>query len=241
MFLLVIIILGLIAYYYPYITGKIVNNKVSYEREKAFVLRVVDGDTIETNVGTVRLLGINTPEKGKAYYSDAKDSLRSEIENKSVELLRDGDDTDKYNRKLRYVFLGDRLINVEVVERGLATTFMIDNLNEDYKNKFVSAEKFARQNAVDLWKKSSDECADCIKLVEINADQEFFVIRNDCESLCDLKGWIVKDDANHFFYLDNLDQGEEKRYDSKTKLWNDDHDRFFMRDSSGDLVVFYSY
>ncbi|MEK6859400.1 MAG: hypothetical protein AABX54_01165 [Nanoarchaeota archaeon] len=58
-FLLIIIVLGLLAYYYPYLTGKSVSNNINYEREKAFVLRVIDGDTIETDLGTIRLLGVN--------------------------------------------------------------------------------------------------------------------------------------------------------------------------------------
>lgn len=63
-FLLIIILLALLSYYYPYLqsitTGKsIINDDINYQKEPAFVTRVVDGDTIETNLGTIRLLGIN--------------------------------------------------------------------------------------------------------------------------------------------------------------------------------------
>ncbi len=66
-FILIIILLGLLAYYYPNIeslaTGKSISNaNQEYPREPATVIRVVDGDTIETDLGTIRLLGINTPK-----------------------------------------------------------------------------------------------------------------------------------------------------------------------------------
>ena len=65
-FFLIIICLGLFSVYYPNLTGQSVFEE--YEFEEAIVIRVIDGDTIETDLGTVRLLGINTPEKGKPYY-----------------------------------------------------------------------------------------------------------------------------------------------------------------------------
>ncbi len=245
-FLLIILILAILSIYWPQLTGKsIINSPVEYSRETVFITRVIDGDTIETDIGTIRLLGINTPEKKKPYYQEAKDFLINEIENKSVELLRDKEDVDRYERKLRYVFYENRLINVEIVERGLATTFMLDDLNEKYKSKFVNAEKFARDNEIGLWKKSNDKCASCIKLVELKPNEDYFIIKNECDFDCDLNGWLVKDDANHFFSLSDLNSGESIKYDSlkifKAEVWNDNGDRFFMRDDEGKLVVFYEY
>jgi len=242
-FFLIIILLGILSVYYDRITGNFVsdvNNK--YEKELAFVIRIIDGDTISVNlnnsVETIRFLGINTPEKGKPYYSEAKDYLK-EIENKSIEVLRDFEDVDKYDRKLRYVFYENRLVNAEILEQGLATSFMIKGLN--YENKLKTAEDFAKNNEKGLWDRSSDRCSECIKLAELNSEEEFFIIENNCDFNCDLEGWEVKDDANHFFKLNDLNAGSEERYDSKTSIWNNDGDRFFMRDNEGKLVVFYEY
>lgn len=240
-FVLLILVLGVLAYYWPVITGGAVKNQ-DYEPEPAFVLRVIDGDTIEVelneNKETIRFLGINTPEKGKEYYEEAKDYLK-EVENKSIEVLRDLEDVDKYDRKLRYVFYNRRLINVEILQEGLATSFMLDGLK--YENKFKTAEEFAKKNEINLWEKSSDKCASCINLVELNYTDEFFIIKNICSFNCDLNGWLVKDDANHFFKLNSLNSGEEEKYESKIKVWNDDGDRFFMRDDKGKLVIFEEY
>lgn len=235
LFFLIIILLGIFAYYYPSLTGKTIKD---YSRENAIVKKVIDGDTIETDIGIVRLLGINTPEKNKPLYQEAKDFLINEIENKSIELLRDHQDLDRYGRKLRYVFYNNSLLNVEIIQRGLATTFIIENLK--YKEKFINAEKFARANEIGLWEKSENKCADCIILINLNPIEDFFTIRNNCPFKCELNSWVVKDNANHFVYLSSLDPKEERTFHKKD-IWNNDHDRFFMRDEKGDLVIFYEY
>ena len=50
----------------------------------------------------------------------------------------------------------------------------------------------------------------------------------------------MKDNANHFFKLDDLDSGKNKKYESKN-IWNNDGDRLFMYDDEGKLVIFYEY
>lgn len=241
-FVIVIILLALLSIYYPHLTGESISDSQNYERESAFVTRVIDGDTVKVNLNgneeTIRLLGINTPEKGKPYSKKATEFLM-QIENHSVEVLRDKEDIDKYDRKLRYVFYENELLNAEILQEGLATSFMLDGLK--YEKKLKSAENYARNNEIGLWIKSKERCALCIELIELNYTEEFFIISNNCNFDCNLSGWIVKDDANHFFKLSDLYPGEEKKYSSETKIWNDEGDRFFMRDKIGGLVVFYEY
>ena len=75
-------------------------------KDTAIVLRIIDGDTIEIeNKTSVRLLGINTPEKGEKYYLEAKGFLEDLILNKTIELEAGREDKDKYQRALRYVLL----------------------------------------------------------------------------------------------------------------------------------------
>jgi micrococcal nuclease len=250
-FLLIVIILVLIAYYYPYITGNASSlanqNSNKFVRESGIVTKVVDGDTIHVNINgkdeIIRFLGINTPEKGKEYYEEAKNFLINEIGNRQVEILGDITDKDQYGRKLRYVFYENRLINLEILEQGLGTSFMLEDLK--YKDKFVRAEGFAKDNGIGLWKKSSDLCANCIKLIELNPKIDFFIIKNECQFNCNLTGWLVKDDANHFFKIESIGSFESRQYSSieifKKEVWNDNGDRFFMRDSKGELVIFYEY
>jgi len=246
-FLLIILLLGILAYLLvendKIISGNIVKTS-EYKKETVFVSKVVDGDTIKDLSGnSYRLLGINTPEKAKPYYQEAKNFLIEGIENKSVEVLRDATDKDQYGRKLRYVFYDNRLINVEILEKGFATSFMLDSLI--YENKLKTAENFAKENQIGLWERSSDICASCISLEKLEPIEDYFIIKNNCNHNCILAGWLVKDDANHFFKIDNLNAGDDKKYDSmiifKKEVWNDKGDRFFMRDKNGKLVVFYEY
>ena len=236
-FLTIIFLLSMLSVYYPKITGKGI--KEEYQKEPAFATRVIDGDTIVADNNThIRLLGINAPEKSMKEYAEAKNFLR-QIENKSIEILRDSEDTDRYERKLRYVFYDNRLINAEILKQGLATYFMVEGLK--YEKELEDAEEYARENELGLWKKSREICADCIKLAELNQTDEFFILENRCGFNCSLDGWIVKDEANHVFKLINMDASKTEKYNSKQKVWNDNKDRFFMRDKNGNLVVFYEY
>lgn len=147
-FLGIILFLALLSVYYPYLTGEKEVFGKDYEKESCFVNRVIDGDTLVCDNETIRLLGIDTPEKGEEYYQEAKDFLK-QVEGKEVEVLRDWENLGKYKRKLRYVFYNGRLFNIELLEQGLAKAFIIEDLK--YKDKIVQAEKFAKDNCLVLW------------------------------------------------------------------------------------------
>ncbi len=149
-FMIIVILLSVLSIFYPYLTGEKIISPVEYEKEKCFVNRVIDGDTLVCNNETIRLLGIDTPEKGEGYYQEAKDFLMI-VEGKNVETLRDWDDLGKYYRKLRYIFYEGRLINAEIVEQGLAIAFMTDDLK--YEQKFFYAEEYARESCLGIWEK----------------------------------------------------------------------------------------
>jgi micrococcal nuclease len=119
-FFLIIISLSLLSIIYPHLTGQSIlkTSSMEYEKESATLMRVVDGDTIKVDMDgkeeTIRLLGVNTPEKGQIGYESAKVFLYL-LENKSIFLLRDKEDSDRYDRKLRYLFYESRLVNVEIL------------------------------------------------------------------------------------------------------------------------------
>lgn len=230
LFLTVMILLIDLAYFYPYLTGEVVR----YEIEPALATKILDGDTIEINNQTrVRLLCINSPEKGKPYYEEAKLFL-TKIDNKEIGILRDSEDRDRYNRSLRYIFYDGEMVNKEILEQGLAHVYLCAGLR--YEKELQKAEEKARENEIGIWKKSTSECAGCIELLELNAEEEFFILKNNCNLDCKLEG---KDEANHFFKIGML-AGEEKRIESKGNIWNNDGDRLFLRDGEG-LVLYYSY
>lgn len=87
------------------------------------VTRVIDGDTVETSAGyTIRMLGIDTPEKGQCGYEEAKDLLSVLILDKQINVGAGGNSEkeDKYGRKLLYIELDGVDINLYMIQSGRA-------------------------------------------------------------------------------------------------------------------------
>ena len=90
----------------------------------AQVERIVDGDTLVlTNGEKVRLIGIDTPERGEEYYSEAGDYLGNLTLNKTLYLEQDISDKDKYDRSLYYIYTDDLFVNAEMVSSGYAKSY----------------------------------------------------------------------------------------------------------------------
>lgn len=131
---------------------------------------IYDGDTLQVeNIGKVRLLGIDTPESKDSgrdgYYLKrhkiSRKKLRSiakqakkfnirHVKNKQVRLEFDQDKTDKYGRKLAYIYLPDgRMLNQLLLEKGLA--FVFRRFDFKYKKDFLKTEKEAQLTQQGLW------------------------------------------------------------------------------------------
>lgn len=109
---------------------------------------VIDGDTFVLNNGdTIRLLGIDTPEKGDALYDRAGYELQRRITGR--QLTFEGNTEDKYGRKLREVFAEGTHVNVELVQDGWARTFMLENTK--YKPLLDKAQEEARTERKGIW------------------------------------------------------------------------------------------
>lgn len=246
MFILVIILLGVFSVNYPRLTGDTIGQEqTEYPKEEAVLIKVTDGDTIHALVNgedrTVRMLGINAPEKNMPLAAESAAFL-GQFVNKTIYLQRDEEDEDKYHRKLRYVFAGDGMLNLELLELGLVNAYIMDNLA--YGSDILRAEEQARNLKIGIWKKSSQECAQCITLDELNAKEEFFVIENTCEFQCELKGWFAKNSGRSSFFLDPMQAEEARIYKSEIlnrEVWNNEHDKFFIFDNNGELVYYSEY
>jgi endonuclease YncB( thermonuclease family) len=85
------------------------------------VVEVIDGDTVDLGNGErVRLVGIDTPERGECGYEKAADALSALVLGRQVELARSDEDRDQYDRLLRYVDVDRIDAGLELVRRGLA-------------------------------------------------------------------------------------------------------------------------
>lgn len=108
---------------------------------------VIDGDTFVLNNGdTIRLLGIDSPEKGDINYDKAAYELQSKL---TGQIKLEGDTEDKYGRLLRTVYSNGRLVNLEMVKDGWARKFMHSNL--PYAEKLDDAQIEAQFNKKGIW------------------------------------------------------------------------------------------
>lgn len=92
--------------------------------EQGTVVSVIDGDTIDVRIGSetvrVRYVGMNTPERGEACYSEARRANADLVDGRVVTLVKDRSETDRFGRLLRYVYVGDVFVNARLVEQGYA-------------------------------------------------------------------------------------------------------------------------
>jgi len=110
---------------------------------KVIVTKVIDGDTVVVEGGYhIRLLGIDADESSYPCYDVAKSRLEELILNKKVRLEKDVTDVDQYDRCLRYVFLDDQNIDLQLINEGLVIArFYPPDLK--YQNEITEAEKTA--------------------------------------------------------------------------------------------------
>lgn len=134
-----------------------VNNTETILKSSEKVTRIIDGDTFEIEGGIkVRLIGVDTPEmrnKNKiidCFAQEATQKLKELLNKKEVVLEKDISETDKYGRLLRYVYLGDEMVNRQLVKDGYAriATFPPDI---KYSKLFLDDERQARESNLGLW------------------------------------------------------------------------------------------
>ena len=127
------------------------------------VVRVVDGDTIHVRIGArvekVRYIGVNTPEvhhptKGEEPGGrEAAQVNRRLVEGQAIRLELDVQERDRYGRLLAYVWIGDLMINAELVRLGYAQVMTIPP-NVRYQEVFLKLQREAREAGRGLWRRA---------------------------------------------------------------------------------------
>jgi micrococcal nuclease len=126
------------------------------------VLRTVDGDTIlvrdgDGRVERVRYIGVDTPESVKpnapvdCYGHEASNYNRSLVQGRTVRLVPDREAEDKYGRSLAFVYVGDVLVNAELLKNGYARTLEIEP-NTSRAEQFAELERVAIRTRKGLWR-----------------------------------------------------------------------------------------
>ena len=124
--------------------------------EQATVAWVNDGDTLTLVGGAkVRLLQVDAPELTSDCYGRA--ALRALIElvpkGTRIRLVRDADldERDRHGRLLRYVYVGERNVNLELVRRGAASPSYFRNARGRLAGELDDAVAEARAAGEGYW------------------------------------------------------------------------------------------
>jgi len=241
------IIFGVIAIFtilyaaYPFLDTKLEGYLINYEI--AFIERVIDGDTVESNGTSIRLLGINTPEKGEVYYSEAKEFLEDLVLNKTVRLEFGKDREDKYGRTLAYLYIREENINLKLIEEGYANFYFPSGRDMHY-NDFKQNWEDCDLNLCEI---SNGKCASCIKLTKFDYEEEVVIFENICNFECELTDWEIKDEGRKKFVFEKfvLESSEEIEITNEDfgqdYVWTRSGDTLFLRDNLGKLVLWESY
>jgi micrococcal nuclease len=117
-------------------------------------VEIVDGDTFRDSEGeSIRLLGIDTPEKGDTFCNEATHSLDSLLKGHVLRYEFDSRKRDRYGRLLAYVFTEDAFVNRELVRMGLAEVYIFpdDMKNLDYRSLLIEDQMLARGDSLGIW------------------------------------------------------------------------------------------
>lgn len=228
--LLSVLVLLVLAINYPFLDRALIN--FLDDSQGGIVQRVIDGDTIVINGTSIRMLGINTPEKGEFYYKEAKDFLNGLVLNKTVVIKFGRDRTDKYGRTLGYIFLGDENINKRMIHEGFANYYFPSG-KDSYYEEFVSTWEGCLKEGKNLCKASEEVCRNCIT---INSKGNFITLKNACSFKCNLTNWELKNEGRKKANLNQTILGYSNEITLELPLTSSG-DTLFLKDSKGNFVA----
>ena len=233
--------------------------------ETVLVERVVDGDTLVLEGGErVRLIGIDTPERGQHLFDESTAFVRDLVEGRRVRLERDMTERDKYDRLLRYVYIGDRFLNLELVREGYATALNYEP-DSTYRDLFALEEARVRQLRKGIWIFPPEDF--CLGIFSLHANakgddrgnlnDEYVILRNKCTYSLQLQGWTLRDQAGATFTFPLFQLGSKQMLTLHTgsgssnqtalfwgrgrPVWNNDGDVLLMTNPAGERMLRYAF
>lgn len=128
------------------VVGLLATTCISAKELKGYVVDVIDGDTIkiyadDKKIYTIRLYGIDTPERGQHYYNEAKEALQKFILSKDVLVYYTKNGI--YGRIIGKIYYNGKYINQDMIHNGYAWYY------EKYAKNNISL-KEAQDSAIKL-------------------------------------------------------------------------------------------
>lgn len=187
-------------------------NENKLNTEPQLVVEAIDGDTIKIKDNIrVRLIGIDSPEKGECYYEEARAFAKELLDDEYVELRKDVSDKDKYDRLLRHVILikseEDNIIVADhIVRNGYARAVSSppDNI---YRDLLSSAQEEAKREERGIWKECSFEDDESAELREVDTEPT--------DPNCIIKGNISEKGYGKIFLTPGCDNYNRVKIDTR--------------------------
>ncbi|PWB69052.1 hypothetical protein C3F09_10630 [candidate division GN15 bacterium] len=150
------------------------------------VKRVIDGDTVELLGGDrLRLLSVDTPEKGEKLHDEAMYLLADVAQGKPARIEFGKNRRDRYGRLLGYLYVDDTLlVNKMIVDSGMAYVYLFEDadLGRPEVKSILNAQRGAMARHAGLWSiKRAPEP------YYIATEHSFRLHRPSCKSVTDLK------------------------------------------------------
>src|SRR4051794_37665962 len=132
------------------------------------VVHVVDGDTLDVLVPgkgklRVRVIGIDTPERGVCYFSQA--TKRANVLSNGKRVVLHGDRTqatrDRYGRLLAYVDVGGRVdLGLQLIEAGLGKVYVYGGKPFLPVGRYRQGQQVAQSIQLGVWGLSTKDATD---------------------------------------------------------------------------------
>jgi micrococcal nuclease len=124
---------------------------ITWAKNTLICTAVIDGDTFRLSTGEkVRLIGIDAPELSQPGGEKSREYLTHLISGKNITLKKGYEDRDKYNRLLRFVYIGTTCINEEMIKQGYAEARYM-SLEDPLREYYIQLEIKAEIEKAGLW------------------------------------------------------------------------------------------
>ncbi|MBK7143100.1 MAG: thermonuclease family protein [bacterium] len=183
-----LIVVSAVSYRYVEQVG---HDRPARESTRFTVKKVVDGDTVELTGGDkLRLLSVDTPEKGERFHDEARDLLARLTKDRPAKVEYADTRRDKYGRLLGYLYVDDTLfVNQALVDSGFAYVYLFKDNDRDRSEvrHLIEAQRRAIERKQALFGLSYER----EEYYVANASS-FRLHRPGCESVSDIKPHNVR-------------------------------------------------
>lgn len=131
------------------------------EKVKGKALGVLDSGAIRVQIGEeteiVRLLSVDIPENNhpllgtQPFGEEAINSLKEMLQDKTVELERDGDHKDNFGFEMVHLYVDGKSVQEELLRKGLARVEYPEDSNVKHAELYEQAQQDAKAQRLGIW------------------------------------------------------------------------------------------